>query len=158
MNALAGKEKTMPLTQKMLPRSAARLAVVATVAMAGLALATDPASAAGGVTVGSDMPLAGGAVTISGTATCGLPSGTATIQVTVSEIVWRPTSNPSFSLAQGPGTAVIACSGGVVGWSIQVRPTTSQFFAPGFLTTVRGSMSQAGAADVAVNGSGSPHF
>jgi hypothetical protein len=148
----------MPLTRKMLARSAARLAAVATVATAGLVVATDPASAAGGVTVSSDMPLAAGAVTISGTATCGLPSGTATIQVTVSEIVWRPTSNPSFSLAQGPGTAVVTCSGGAVGWSMQVRPTTSQFFAPGFITTVRGSMSQAGAADVAVNGAGTPHF
>jgi hypothetical protein len=148
----------MPLTRKMFPRSAARLAVVATVAMAGLVLATSPASAAGAVTVGSDMPLAGGAVTISGTATCGVPSGTATIQVTVSEIVWRPTNTPPYSLAQGPGTAVVTCSGGAVAWSIQVRPTTSQFFAPGFLTTVRGSMSQAGAADVAVNGSGYPHF
>jgi hypothetical protein len=148
----------MPSMQRMLPRSAARLAVVATVAAAGLMVATDPASAAGSVTVSSDMPLAGGAVTISGTATCGLPSGTATIQVTVSEIVWRPTNNPPYSLAQGPGTAVVTCSGGAVGWSMQVRPTTSQYFAPGFLTTVRGSMSQAGAADVAVNGSGYPHY
>lgn len=145
-------------TQRILPRSAARLAVVATVAAAGLMVATGPASAAGSVTVSSDMPLAGGAVTISGTATCGLPSGTATIQVTVSEIVWVPTNNPPYSLAQGAGTAVVTCSAGAVGWSVQVRPTTSQYFAPGFLTTVRGSMSQAGAANVAVNGSGYPHY
>jgi hypothetical protein len=145
-------------TRRMLPGSAARLAVVAIVAAAGVMVAADPASAAGSVTVSSDMPLADGAVTISGTATCGLPSGTATIQVTVSEIVWIPRNNPPYSLAQGPGTAVVSCSAGAVGWSMQVRPTTSQYFAPGFLTTVRGSMTQAGAAEVTVGGSGYPHY
>lgn len=144
--------------QKMLSRSAARLAVVGMVAAASLVLATDPASAAGSVTVSSDMPLADGAVSISGTASCGLPSGTATIQVTVSEIVWRPTNNPPYSIAQGPGTAVVTCSAGAAGWSMKVRPTTSQYFAPGFLTTVRGTMTQAGAADIAVNGTGYPHY
>jgi hypothetical protein len=115
-------------------------------------------AAAGSVQISSDLPLRSGFLTVSGTVTCEIPSGTATIQVTASEIVWIPTHNPSYSVASGATSVSVNCAATPVAWSAAVRSSSSQPFAPGFFTNVGVTVVQPGAANLTAGTYGYPHY
>lgn len=131
--------------------------IVATVAC--LFLGIGPAQAAtASITISGNFVLPGnGTLTATGTATCGIPSGTATVQVSATEIVWIPTDNPPYHTVTGTGTTTINCTAGPVNWTVSVPSGPYWHWAPGFLTTAKATLSQAGATTVSASTSGYPH-
>jgi hypothetical protein len=142
-----------------LRRSAKPFAVIMAAAT-GLLLGTVPAWAATPtVTISNNFVLpADGTLIATGTATCGIPSGTATVQVSASEIVLVPTQNPPYHVVSGTGSTTITCTAGSVSWTVSVPSGPGWHWAPNFLTTAKATLAQTGAATVSASTSGYPHY
>jgi hypothetical protein len=126
----------------------------------GLCVAVNPAQAAtAGITISSNFVLPGdGTLIATGTATCGNPSGTATIQVSATEIVWIPTNNPPYHTVSGTGSTTITCTAGTVNWTVSVPSGPTWYWTPGFLTTAKATLDQTGVTAVSASTSGYPHY
>jgi hypothetical protein len=130
------------------------------VAAAGLLFGIAPAqAAAAALTVSGDLVLPGDAsLRVSGTATCAVPSGTATISISANELIVSHTTSPPFRVVTGSGSTVITCRATPVAWTARAIPPRFTAFAPGFLTTVNATLSQAGQSSVTQGSGGYPHF
>jgi hypothetical protein len=136
-----------------------RLPLYLPAVIAGLFLGVGPAQAATpAVTISSDFFLpADGRLIATGTATCGIPSGTATVQVSAHEIVWIPRDVPPYHTVAGTGSTTITCAASPVSWTVAV-PSGGPYWAPGFFTTATATSSQTGAAAASASTSGYPHY
>jgi hypothetical protein len=150
----------MILLRRVLPQRSVKPLVVIVAALIGLFFGIGPAQAATpSVTISSDFVLPGnGTLIATGTAACGVPSGTATVQVSATETVWIPTNNPPYHIVSGTGSTTISCTGSSVNWTVSVSSGPFWYWAPGYFTTAKATLSQTGATTVSASTSGYPHY
>jgi hypothetical protein len=136
-----------------------RYPAVIMASVAGVFLCVSPAQAAASVSISNDFVLpADGTLIATGTATCDVASGTATVQVSANEIVWIPRNNPPYHTVSGTGSTTINCAAGTVNWTVSVPSGPTWYWAPGYLTTATATLSQSGTATVSSSTSGYPHY
>jgi hypothetical protein len=99
-----------------------------------------------------------GMLSVTGTATCGIPSGTATVHVKATEFISTSSVKSRDDVITGTGSTTITCADRPVSWWVRIRSDSFWQWAAGFLTIANATLDQAGAPSVTGSTRGYPHY